>query len=210
MKDNFNQKIDLTGNAPGENTSIQVVFFDWRKRIFVFWYWKEIERYEGYEGWSFWDGENHEFDDSKEDPSDQIFIVSRFGEGFLPCMIITGHYVFDIEGEFIKEVNIFDEVNIQLNTSTGNIIKSICVPFNKITDYSKDILQCKIDIFMYYLEGIDLYLPIVAPNGKGYSIRKWKNVFDLNPDVSNKIKSVTCIPIIENTFIPSSIETKGC
>ena len=90
-------------------------------------------------------------------------------------MIITGHYVFDIEGEFIKEVNIFDEVNIQLNTSTGNIIKSICVPFNKITDYSKDILQCIIDIFMYHLEGIDLYLPIVAPNGKGYSIRKWKN-----------------------------------
>ena len=107
-------------------------------------------------------------------------------------------------------MNIFDEENIQLNTSTGNIIKSICVPFNKITDYSKDILQCKIDIFMYHLEGIDLYLPIVAPNGKGYSIRRWKNVFGLNPGASNKIKSVTCLPIIENTFIPSSIETKGC
>ena len=63
-------------------------------------------------------------------------------------MTITGHYVFDIEGEFIKEVNILDEVNIQLNASTGNIIKSICVRFNKITDYSKDILQCIIDIFM--------------------------------------------------------------
>ena len=63
---------------------------------------------------------------------------------------------------------------------------------------------------MYHLEGIDLYLPIVAPNGKGYSIRKWKNVFGLNPGVSNKIKSVTCLPIIENTFIHSYIETKGC
>ena len=26
----------------------------------------------------------------------------------------------------------------------------------------------------------------------------------------NNIKSVTCLPIIENTFIPSSIEAKGC
>ena len=125
-------------------------------------------------------------------------------------MTIAGHYVFDIEGEFSKEANIFDKVNIQLNTSTGNIIKSICTPFNKIDNYSKDILQCEIDICMYHLEGIDLYLPIVAPNEKGYSIRKWKNVFGLNPGVSNKIKSVTCLPIIDNTFIPSSIETKGC
>ena len=63
---------------------------------------------------------------------------------------------------------------------------------------------------MYHLERIDLYLPIVAPNQEGYSIRKWKNVFGINPGVSNRIKSVTCLPKIDNTFIPSSIESKGC
>ena len=45
---------------------------------------------------------------------------------------------------------------------------------------------------------------------KDIQLENGKNVFDLNPGVSNKIRSVTCLPIIENTFIPSSIETKGC
>ena len=63
---------------------------------------------------------------------------------------------------------------------------------------------------MYHLEGIDLYLPTLAPNKNGYSIRKWKNAFGLNPGESNKIKNVTRLPVINNTFIPSSIETNGC
>ena len=72
------------------------------------------------------------------------------------------------------------------------------------------MLQYEIDICIYHLEGIDLYLPIVALNQESYSIRKWKNVFGLIPGVSNKIKSVTCLPEIDNIFIPSSIESKGC
>ena len=126
-------------------------------------------------------------------------------------MTITGNYIFDIEGEFSKEANILDKVNIQLKTSTGNIIKSVCTPFNKISDIiPKDFLQCEIDICMYPLEGIDIYLPIVPPKEKGYSFRKWKNIFGIEPNVSNKIESVTCLPEIDNTFIPSSIEAKGC
>ena len=212
MKDNFNPKIYLTGNSPGntqndEPSAIKLHFLTGEKEFLFSDTGKEIERNEG---GSIWDGENHEFDDCKENPSDQIFIVSGFGYRFLPCMTITGNYVFDIEGEFSKEANILDKVSLQLNTSTGNIIKSICTPFNKLTSYSKDTLQCEIDICMYHLEGIDLYLPIVAPNVKGYSIRKWKNAFGINPGESNKIKSITCLPIIENTFIPSSMESKGC
>lgn len=45
---------------------------------------------------------------------------------------------------------------------------------------------------------------------KDIQLENGKNVFGLNPGVSNKIESVTCLPIIDNTFIPSSIETKGC
>ena len=116
MKDNFNPKIYLTGNAPGdtkndEPSAIKLHFLTGEKEFLFSDTGIEIERNE--DG-SFWEGENHEFDDCIESPSpsDQIFIVSGFGERFLPCMTITGYYFFDIEGEFIKEANIFNKVNI--------------------------------------------------------------------------------------------------
>ena len=210
MKETFNPKIYLTGNAKTENGEPSAAIklnFTGEKEFSFSDTGDEIEKNGNDINW---DGENHEFDKCKVNPSDQIFIVSGFGKRFLPCMAITGDYFFDIEGEFSKEANILDEIIIQLSTSTGNIIKSLCRPFNKITKYSKDNLQCTIDICMYHLEGIDLYLPTVAPNKEGYSFKKWENAFGLNPGESNKIKSVTCLPIIKNTFIPSSIETKGC
>ena len=63
---------------------------------------------------------------------------------------------------------------------------------------------------MYPLEGIDLYLPINAPQTKGYKFKNWEKIIGIYPGESNKIRSVTCLPEIINTFIPSSIEAKGC
>ena len=63
-------------------------------------------------------------------------------------------------------MDFLEDINIQINTSTGNIIKATCSPFN-LFFFSKDFLQCAIDICMYPLEEIDLYLTIVAPNKEG-------------------------------------------
>ena len=213
MKDNFNPKIYLTQNVPGtsenvELSAIKLQFLVGEKEFLFSNTGNEIEKNELYG--SSWYGIDKEFEKCEENITDQIFIVSGIGNNIMPCLSIPGSYVFNIEGKFSKEANRLNKVNIKLKTSTGNIIKSVCTPFNKFGDFSNDFLQCEIDICMYPLEGIDIYLPIIAPQEKGYTIKKWKNIFGIDPDESNKINSVTCLPIIENTFIPSSIEAKGC
>ena len=139
----------------------------------------------------------------------QIFTVKNIDIGWVPCIKITGSYVFYIEGEFSKEVNILDKVIIDLISSEGKKIKSICTPFGK-TKYSKDELQCDIDICKYSLEGVDLYLPTSAPKVKGYGFNDWKKIIGAEPGVSNLISDVYCIPDIENTFLIKTVENKGC
>lgn len=141
--------------------------------------------------------------------NEQIFTVKNIDIGFLPCMKITGSYVFDIEGEFSKEVHILDKVIIELMSSEGKKIKAICTPFNN-TKYTKAKLQCDIDICKYSLEDIDLYLPTSAPKVKGYKFNDWKKIIGVEPGDSNVINDVYCIPDIKNLFIIKNIENKGC
>ena len=213
LKINNNTKIYVTGNAmgnteKGEPPAIKLHFFKGEKNYnFSDNIGKEI-KYNCSDKYS-WNASYHDFVECIN-KSDIIFIVSELYTSYLPCNTLTSEYYFNIKGKFSEEVNILDDINIQINTSTGNIIKASCTPFNKIFSFSSAYLQCAIDICMYTLEEIDLYLPIDAPNIKGYSIRNWKNIIGINPNESNKISNVTCLPIIENTFIPSSLEANMC
>ena len=178
MKDTFNPKIYLTQNVSGttqdvSKSEIKLHFWNEEKEYSFPNYGEEIQK--NVSKGSSWDGIDHGFDDCQENSSDQIFTVSGFGIRFLPCMDFAGSYIFDIEGEFSKKANILDKINIQLTTSAGNIIKSVCTPFNKISYFdSKDFLQCEIDICLYPLEGIDIYLPIVPPKKKDILLKNGK------------------------------------
>ena len=142
--------------------------------------------------------------------SDQIFTVKEINLGILPCFTLTGSYVFYIDGFFSKEVHLLDKVNIELSTSSGKIIKSVCTPFDK-TSFSSATLQCDIDICIYPLINEDIYLPINPPQEKGYKFKNWKKVIGNIPGKSNNVKrDVTCLPDIENTFIPSIVKSQGC
>ena len=122
------------------------------------------------------------------DSSSQIFTVVDIELGILPCFKAAGSFTFYINGIFSKEVNILDKVNINLSTSSGKRIKSVCTPFDK-TKYSKANLQCDIDISMYYpLEDEDIYLPLNPPEEKGYKFKNWENIIGVNPGESNVIK----------------------
>ena len=140
---------------------------------------------------------------------DQVFTVKNIDKGWIPCMTLTGSFVFNIEGDFSKEVNILDKVIIDLLTSEGKKVKSICTPFDK-TKYLNSKLQCDIDICKYSLVDIDLYLPTSAPVAKGYKFNHWKKIIGEEPGKSNVISDVYCIPDIKNTFKIKNVENKGC
>ena len=83
------------------------------------------------------------------------------------------NYVIYLDGEFSKETNILDKVNIELITSKADKIKAICTPFDK--DNVKDAcLQCDINICKYPLEYADLYLPLETPKQAGYIIKNYQ------------------------------------
>ena len=63
---------------------------------------------------------------------------------------------------------------------------------------------------MYHLENEDIYLPLNPPTEKGYKFKNWKKIISSSPGDSNVIRDVTCLPNAKNTFIPLSIESKGC
>ena len=157
--------------------------------------------------------ESYDFNKTEEivvpNTSNQIFTVKKLKYSSIYCFKILMNYVIYLEGEFSKETNILDKVNIELITSKADKIKAICTPFDK--DNVKDAcLQCDINICKYPLEYVDLYLPLETPKQAGYIIKNWANVIGKEPGVSNKISGVNCIPKIKNTFIPSSIEGIGC
>ena len=145
-----------------------------------------------------------------ESTNDQIFTVKKLKTNLLlSCFELIGSFNFDIEGEFSKDINILDKVNINLSTSSGKTIKSKCTPFSE-TSFQNARLQCDIDICIFPLENIDIYLPIKAPTVKGYKFNYWKAIIGAEPGVSNVIKNVNCLPKITNIFIPSEIKIKRC
>ena len=63
---------------------------------------------------------------------------------------------------------------------------------------------------MYPLDNVNLYLPIKAPESSIYKFKNRKKIIGEIPGETNKIPEITCLPSEINTFIPSSIKSKGC
>ena len=139
----------------------------------------------------------------------QVFNVNSFKAR--PCTPSLGDIVIDINGEFSEEPDLLAKVNLEFTTSEGFTIKSESSPFNGILTSEEDFLQCPIDINLYYpLKEIDIFLQVDPPQESGYQFPNWKETIGSNPDVSNKISKITCLPKKYNTFNVNSIKNNGC
>ena len=136
-----------------------------------------------------------------------IISIKNIEIGFEPCLDTYGIYFFYIYVEINKEIDISEKITINLDTSSDKIIEATCTPFfNEIFSY----FLCEINICVYPLNNIDIYLPINPPKLKKYGFKNWKEIIGNSPGISNKISKVTCLPKEKNIFIPSSIKSEGC
>lgn len=139
----------------------------------------------------------------------QVFNVKSFHAR--TCTASLGDIIIEIDGVFSEAANLLDKVNLEFTTSEGFTIKSECSPFDAIESISEDLLQCPIDISLYYpIKDIDVFIPVEPPQESGYEFPNWKEIIGSNPGVSNKISKITCLPIKENTFNVNSIKYNGC
>jgi len=123
---------------------------------------------------------------------------------FITCMTTYGTYTFFIDGRFQGSPSDTDLLTIDLDEPKG--AKADCVPFS-----GGEYFECEIDICLYPLNSSDIYLPIKTPISDKYKIENWEEVISKEPGTSNNIsENITCIPDVQNTFAPSSIESKGC
>ena len=76
----------------------------------------------------------------------QKFTVKDFEKNF--CFGSLGYINIDINGDFSEETSIFDNIDLELSTSSNTKIKAECSPYDKRT-FFKDYLSCKIDICLY-------------------------------------------------------------
>ena len=143
------------------------------------------------------------------DPEEYIFKIEKIKIGFSPCGDSIGKYSFYIYGEFNKEVDISETLNLNLTTSFDKKIETTCTPYY-FDNIKLHFFICDINICVYPLDNTDIFLPIKAPNSIKYGFRNWEKIIGSNPGVTNKISGVTCLPKEINTFIPSSIKEEGC
>ena len=139
----------------------------------------------------------------------QVFNVKSFHAR--TCTPSLGDIVIEIDGDFSESADLLAKVNLEFTTSEGFTIKSECSPFDAILNISEDLLQCPIDISLYYpLKDIDIFLQVDPPQESGYQFPNWKETIGSNPGVSNKISKINCLPKENNIFNVNSIKNNGC
>ena len=81
-----------------------------------------------------------------------------------------------------------------------------CKPFSRF-----DYFECEIDICLNNLTSTSILLPLETPISEKYKVENWEEVISKIPNSTNLVaENVTCIPYIQNNFILSSIESRGC
>ena len=141
------------------------------------------------------------------DSYEYIISIKYIQKYYEICYDTYGIYSFDIYVEMNKKIDTSENITINLDTSSDKIIQATCTPY-----YAKIIqsFKCEINICVYPLNNIDIYLPINPPKSKKYGFKNWKEIIGNSPGISNKISKVTCLPKEKNIFIPSSIKSEGC
>ena len=133
-----------------------------------------------------------------------IFTIKKFHLSYFSCLQTYGTYTFFIDGEFNGSPSESDFLLIDLDNPVG--AKAECKPFARF-----DYFECEIDICLYNLTSLDILFSLNAPISEKYKVENWEEVISKIPGITNLIdENITCVPYIQNTFIPSSIESKGC
>ena len=136
------------------------------------------------------------------------FTVSKITIDMLPCMSSQGEYNFDIEGAFSGEAKLDEGIYIDL--VSPNNAKAKCVPYEE-TPISSAKLHCTIDVCFYPLNSVKVMLPLTSPKSEKIKIQKWEEVIGAEDGKSNLVEdNVECTPYESNTFIPTSLVSKGC
>jgi hypothetical protein len=136
------------------------------------------------------------------------FTVSKISIGLLPCMSSAGEYSFDIEGEFSGDVKLDNEIYVDMASPKN--VQAKCVPYEK-TIQSSSKLHCIIDVCFSPLNEVKLMLPLIPPKSEKIKIQKWEEVIGAEDGKSNLVEeNVDCTPYESNTFIPTSLVSKGC
>lgn len=120
------------------------------------------------------------------------------------CNSIDGSYKFKFKGNFNGSPMITDKLIFKMESPSG--MSAECTPYNVLNS-----LICEIDICNNPLVSAKLLLPCATPTFDDYKLENWEEIIGAKSGVSNLLEdNVSCSPSPENTFITSSIESKGC
>jgi len=136
------------------------------------------------------------------------FTVKKLSLPQPPCTPTSGQYFFDIEGEFSAEVFLNDEISIDM--LLPNNTKAKCNPYGK-NSFTPSKFHCSLDTCLNPLNSSKIMLPLTHPNLDKYKIQKWEEIIGAEDGKSNLVaENVECFPNETNTFIQTSLTSKGC
>jgi hypothetical protein len=136
------------------------------------------------------------------------FTVGKISLPSAPCAPTSGQYSFDIEGEFSAEVFLSDEIYIDM--LLPNNTKAKCNPYGK-NSFTPSKLHCSLDICFNPLNSSKIMLPLTPPKLDKYKIQKWEEIIGAEDGKSNLVaENAECFPKETNTFIQTSLTSKGC
>ena len=141
------------------------------------------------------------------DSYEYIVSIKRLQIDLDPCSEETGLYYYYIYADINKKTSSTEELTFNLITSTGQTIETTCSLYS--IEY-KSFFSCIINVCVYPLHNVDIFLPENPPKSKKIGFKNWKSVIGNIPYITNKISNVNCLPKEANTFIPTSIKSEGC
>ena len=92
-----------------------------------------------------------------------------------------------------------------MQTSNGSKLETSCNPFQFLSSKFMSYINVR-----YPFDKTGILLLTQAPSVNKCAFKNWKQVIGENPDFSNKIGKVACLPGEQNTFIPSSVTVGDC
>ena len=136
------------------------------------------------------------------------FTVTGLQEPSSACMESSGDYYFYIYGVFSSESGYLDDLIIYMESPSNAKVE--CTAFTS-TEFSQASFQCYINVCINPLKTTTILVPTKPPASIMYEFPNWEKVLGINDGVSNLVKeNVVCLPKETNTFIPSSLKSKGC
>ena len=136
------------------------------------------------------------------------FIIENLEKKSILSLESKGAYIFYITGKLNdKNSSLTCNFTLDLETSDGNKVRSICSPYNSL---GVNKILCEINTTQYPLNNIDILLPTKAPQVEKYTFKNWEQVIGAKPGISNKIERDKTTEEVVNTFTPTSITIEEC